>query len=234
MEKTVTAPSATTEPAKTSAGAAPQNPPANTQQPPPPAATSTDSNVQKATDSNTPEAKAAAEKAAADAQKSADDKAKSETTTQNYEFKNAENLDKEVLGEFTNIAREAGLKGEVAQKIVDLAPKLIERVTQAQNEAFQEQRNEWVKEVQADKDVGGPKFKESQELVFRGVNFLDAKVPGWKQFLDTTGWGDHPLFFKVQRVIGQALGEDKTINGTGENKSLTDAQLFYPSMRKKE
>ena len=162
-------------------------------------------------------------------------KADAQPVTESYDFKAPEgvSLDQELLGEFKGIAKEAGLKGEVASKIFELGPKMMQKMQEAQAKSFADTREKWVSEVKSDAEIGGNKCAESQELAIRATRFLESKSPGIKDLLEKSGWGDNPVLFKAFRAIGQALGEDSIVDGSGGKATPSLGKLFYPTMQTK-
>lgn len=150
-----------------------------------------------------------------------------------YDFKAPEGmvLDQELLGEFTGIVKEAGLKSDVAKKIFEVGPKLMSKWQAAQAENFLKTRESWVNEIKNDKDFGGDKFQSTVDMAIKGVSFAEKHSPGLRKLLQETGWGDNPVLVKAFRAIGQALGEDTMVGGsTGNGGEKTLAQRLYPNM----
>jgi hypothetical protein len=151
-----------------------------------------------------------------------------ETPKDEFEIKFGEGVqvDPEVLGSFKTIAKEAGLKGEHAQKLADLAAKNMEGVLKAQQDQWAKQREAWANEIKADKDFGGQKFNETVERAKRALGkFGEA---GLVEFLDQTGYGDNPALIRLLARVDRALGEDKVLDGAPPEKDTRSAaEVLY-------
>lgn len=129
----------------------------------------------------------------------------------------------EMLEEFLPIAREAGLKQEQAQQLVDLGSKLVERVQTQQRDAFESQRAEWRKAVETDAQLKG-----SLETASKGVGRMAEKVEGLRELLNDTGLGDHPVMVRLFASIGEGVSEDKfETAGRGGGEKRDPAQVLY-------
>jgi hypothetical protein len=176
----------------------------------------------KDTSKSPEQVKAEADKAAADA--------KAKEGAVEYKFKSPEGvtLDEKVVGEFTGIAKDLKLSNEDAQKIVDLGPKLVSNIQQAQAQALEKAGEDWRKELESDKEFGGSNFKQSQELAIRlRDKFATPEERDSLKLLFNSAWGNYPALFKMLARAGKALGEDKIVDGTGTQSELTAAQVMY-------
>lgn len=157
--------------------------------------------------------------------------AKAEGAPEKYEdFKAPEGvtLDAEVLGEFTEYARELGLNQEKAQKAVDMAAKLMQKAQNAHVEAYKAQQGEWVKSLQTDPEIGGAKFLETQAAANKALDtFGDAELV---DYLKATGLSNFPPLFKAFHKIGKLLAEDKFVTGGAATQQQADpARRMYPN-----
>lgn len=113
---------------------------------------------------------------------------------------------------------------EEAQALVDA------RVQFAQDTAAQ-----YLKEAQADPEIGGAKFEETSQLALKARGFMAPKGSEEAAFLervlDKTGAGNHRLMLRMFARVGRAMGEDSgggLRNTTTQEK--TPAQKMYPGM----
>lgn len=135
-----------------------------------------------------------------------------------FEMPEGIEIDEPSANEFKGIAKELKLSKEAAQKVVDIAVK--REVQRA--EAWKTQVEGWKKEVETDKEIGGDKLNESMSLARKAVAL---GPPELKEFLNTSGIGNHPAFVKWAASIGKALSEDSFVKGGNppapkENKTL--------------
>lgn len=145
---------------------------------------------------------------------------------ESYDFKapeGVEQLDTQLVETFTPLAKELGLSNEQAQKLVDLAPQLQQRMVQQQAEAWGKQLEAWVGEVKADKDIGGnnlPATMASAQKVMQQFG-----TPELKAALEQTGMGNHPELVRLFAKVGKAMGEDSFV--AGGKSSSGGAQSLY-------
>lgn len=151
----------------------------------------------------------------------------SQTGEVSYEFKMPEGveLDKALADEFTPLAKEAGLKPEQAQKMVDLYAK----AQQKQAEAYAEAQAKWVDEVKGDKEIGGEKLPETLANAKRALDFIGD--PALKELLNSTGFGNHPVLVRAFNKIGKQLAPDNFVGGQrGPSGGEDPAKTLFPSM----
>ncbi len=127
-----------------------------------------------------------------------------------YEFRPVEGvpLSEEVLGKFSEVARELNLSQGAAQKMLDQVAPAIARQQQA---AVQQLNEQWVSAVQADKEIGGEKL---------GANLAIAKkardafgTDGLRKLLNESRIGNHPEMVRFFVRAGQAISEDSFVPG---------------------
>jgi hypothetical protein len=133
-----------------------------------------------------------------------------EGAPEKYEFKPVEgvNLSEEVVGKFSEVARELNLTRDAAQKMLDQVAPAIAR---QQHAAIQKLSNEWVSAVKADKEIGGDKL---------GANLAIAKkardafgTDGLRKLLNESRIGNHPEVIRFFVRAGQAISEDTFVSG---------------------
>lgn len=158
------------------------------------------------------------------AEKKEDDKP--EGAPEKYEFQAAEGveLDTEALKEFEPVAREMNLTNEQAQKLVDVYPKILAGVQQRQAEAWQQTTEQWAADVKADKEIGGDKLPSNLSAAQRALDQFGT--PELKEYLNTTGLGNHPDLVKTFVKIGKAMSEDGMVTG-GNDGQRSAAEVLY-------
>lgn len=154
---------------------------------------------------------------------------KQEGAPEKYEFKPAEGqeIDAAALEQFEPIARELNLTNEQAQKMVDLyGTKIMPMVQQQQVEAWQKTTEQWAADVKADKEIGGDKLTANLSAAQRALEqFGDPEL---KEYLDSTGLGNHPALVKAFIKVGKAISEDKVVTGGHESGGSDLISAFYP------
>ncbi|HCR4093432.1 TPA: peptidase [Citrobacter freundii] len=163
------------------------------------------------------------------ADKPDDKEQKQEGSPEKYEFKPAEGqeLDAAALEQFEPIARELNLTNDQAQKMVDLyGSKIMPMVQQQQVEAWQKTTEQWAADVKADKEIGGDKLTANLSAAQRALEqFGDPEL---KEYLDSTGLGNHPALVKAFIKVGKAMSEDKVVTGGHESGGSDLISAFYP------
>lgn len=163
------------------------------------------------------------------ADKPDDKEQKQEGAPEKYEFKPAEGLelDTSALEQFEPIARELNLTNEQAQKMVDLyGTKIMPMVQKRQSEVWQKTTEQWAAEVKADKEIGGDKLTANLSAAQRALEqFGDQEL---KEYLDSTGLGNHPALVKAFIKVGKAMSEDKVVTGGHESGGSDLISAFYP------
>ncbi|MEP8720217.1 peptidase [Enterobacter kobei] len=162
------------------------------------------------------------------ADKPDDKEQKQEGAPEKYEFKAGEGveLDTEALKDFEPVARDLNLTNEQAQKLVDAYPKILAGVQQRQAEAWQAQTEQWAADVKADKEIGGDKLTANLSAAQRALEqFGDPEL---KEYLDSTGLGNHPALVKAFIKVGKAMSEDKVVTGGHESGGSDLISAFYP------
>ncbi|EHW2661084.1 peptidase [Escherichia coli] len=151
---------------------------------------------------------------------------KPEGAPEKYEFQAAEGveLDTEALKEFEPVAREMNLTNEQAQKLVDVYPKILAGVQQRQVEAWQQTTEQWAADVKSDKEIGGDKLPSNLSAAQRALDQFGT--PELKEYLNTTGLGNHPDLVKTFVKIGKAMSEDGMVTG-GNDGQRSAAEVLY-------
>jgi len=136
--------------------------------------------------------------------------------------------DDAMVQSFTATAKELGLKSDAAQKVLDVYIQHAKKEAEATNTFLEKQREEWVKAVTEDKEIGGPALKQSIAFAQRGLEKFAS--PELRQYLEDTGLGNNPHLVKLFAKVGRAMAEDRFAGmgqqdvRTAEEKLL--AQLY--------
>lgn len=176
----------------------------------------------------TPEQKAAAEKAAAD--KAAADKAA--VVPEKYEFKApvGVELDSELTGELSALAKEAKLPQAQAQKFADLGAKLMQKQSTALQAAIEKVQSGWIEATKADKEIGGAGLEQNLAIAKKALDAFGG--PELVKALNETGLGNHPEFIRAFVKIGKAISEDKLVTGKTGTITPDSASVFsYPNSK---
>lgn len=150
------------------------------------------------------------------------------TVPEKYELKLPEGslIDPKHLEEVAALAKARGLSNEDAQAQVERESNLVSTFVKSQQDLHEKQVNEWVSEIQNDKELGGAEFKKNIELASRVMRkFGTEKLT---QELNTSGLGNHPELVRFCARIAKASAEDSLILGGREpSTKKSAAQVFF-------
>lgn len=182
----------------------------------------------------------AQDKGGTDGQATQTDKSKDEQSASGGELTitvpDGANVDEAALAAFKTFAKESGLTGEVASKLVAWSLERGKAAAEAADKARFEQSEAWFKELENDPDFGKANLEKSQLSVRRAVaKFFDDPL---LNFLTEIGVDNHPGFVKMLKRLGDTLPEDdmatdrRAGNGAQGGSFDREAQLRtdYPSM----
>jgi hypothetical protein len=158
-----------------------------------------------------------------------------------YEFKPPEGgkFDDEVIGVFSNVAKELDLSQGAAQKILDaIAPKVAERFAARQLDAITNTVTQWVADTKADKVLGGDKLTENLAVAEKALAAFGT--PELRKLLGNydaktnpngTGLGNHPEVIRAFFNAGKAISEDKFVPGGRQptRGEANAAKALYPN-----
>jgi hypothetical protein len=138
-------------------------------------------------------------------------------------------LDTEALQQFTDLAREAKLPKEQAQKVVDLGVAMADKWVAKQQAQLAEQVNGWVKDAQADPEIGNGNPQDLLKNLAVAKAGLDAwGSPELKDLLAMSGLGNHPTVIKHFLALGKQAQSDSTfVGGKPPAAGKTAAQVLY-------
>jgi hypothetical protein len=161
--------------------------------------------------------------------------AKKDATTEiAVKFPEGVEPDKKTLETFKALAKEAGLKGEHPQKLVDLHVSSMKAGLEAREQQIRDtltKENEaWKESVKADKEIGGAQLVENLALARKAVDrFGGAEL---LQVLNGTGLSNNPVVLKALVRIGKSISEDTIAGATsGGDSTETKEQMlrrWYP------
>lgn len=127
-----------------------------------------------------------------------------------YEFATPEGvtLDSEVVTAFEGVARELDLPQDKAQSVID---KVAPIVAKRQAAAFEAVKTGWMNEAKSDAEIGGEAFEAN--LATSKLAMDNFFAPEFKQYLESTGIGNHPEMIRGLYKIGKTLQEDPGFRG---------------------
>jgi hypothetical protein len=162
------------------------------------------------------------------------DKSKDEGAPDKYEdFSLPEDFeaDEEVLGEFKDFAKEAGLSQEKAQNLIDMQTKLQSRTMDQISKRVEKVQSDWKEATESDKEFGGKDLDANLAIARKALDKFGGK--GINEALNETGMGNHPELVRLLVNVGKAMGEDDVLNdGTNPGGDKSAAEKMFPDMPK--
>jgi hypothetical protein len=136
-------------------------------------------------------------------------------------------IDPVVNEKFTQIAKELNLSQEKAQKLVDLQTQYVNDAAKASQAEFSKVVEGWKTETL--KQFGATNYEEA--LRPAGVLLNKFAKPEFREFLNDSKLGDHPMMAQFLVEVGKQFEQDnKTFDGKGHpgtRESL--AKTLYPN-----
>lgn len=123
-------------------------------------------------------------------------------------------LDTEVLGEFTEAARELNLPQDQAQRVVDLGVKMSQKWAGQAAAQVQEMQAGWRRDAEADPEIGGDALPQNLAIAKKAVDAFAS--PAFKEVIEDAKLGDHPEFLRFCVNVGKSISEDTLITPSGE------------------
>lgn len=143
-----------------------------------------------------------------------------------YEFQAPEGKDfsPEVIGAFSEVAKELNLSQADAQKVIDkIAPALAER----QANVVEQARTQWAESAKADKEFGGEKLTENLGLAKKALDQFGT--PELRELFDKSGLGNHPEIIRAFYRVGKATSEDRVVTGAQAQAAADPAKRLFPN-----
>lgn len=130
------------------------------------------------------------------------------------EFKLPEGIpaDDEMLAGFKDVAKEAGLKGPQAQKVVDLYVRAMRKEAESAKAEHEARIQTWADSLKTDAELGGKAYTQNVAHAQRGL--AKFATPELRTLLNETGLGNHPELVRVFARVGKAMAED-SFSGAG-------------------
>lgn len=136
-------------------------------------------------------------------------------------------LDSKAVELFEPVARELDLTNEQAQKLAGLWPQLQEQLQQRQAESWGSQVEQWAADTKADKEIGGDKLTGAVGHAQKALDTFASKE--FREFLDTTGLGNHPEMVRAFAKVGKLMSEDSFVTGQSSGSQKNElVEAFYP------
>lgn len=139
-----------------------------------------------------------------------------------------EALDETLLAEAAPLFKENGLSQEEAQKFVDLYANAIKQQNEASLQAFTELNNKNKEAIENHPEFGGDKLEESSVDCARAIDVvMGDKAKEFRDLVNQTGLGNHPLMFELLTKVGKSINEDGIVDGRKAGTRPDAATVMY-------
>ena len=149
-----------------------------------------------------------------------------------FVFSEGFEADKELLGEFTELAKEHNLPQDEAQKYTAMGEKVAKKAYsdayKKQSEAWDMQQEKWAEEILQDPEIGRNDPKQLEKEL-AGCNAVLGKF-GDKEFreeLADTGFGNNAGLVRMLHRISKATKSDTFVKGGGVSRKKSAAETWY-------
>ena len=137
-------------------------------------------------------------------------------------------FEQQLLTEYSELAKQAGLSQENANKLGTFGIKLQEQAYQAAEQERIASVQAWAEES---RQSLGKDYDNTISLAGQGIAVLERSIPQLREALNQTGAGNHIALIQAFSLVGKMVSEH---NGTGlDGGSATGAGDFYSQMYNK-
>lgn len=137
-------------------------------------------------------------------------------------------VNEEVLGKFSQLAKDANLPQDKAQSLVELGAEMAKGFESAAQKSLEELKTSFSTQLANDTEIGGESLDANLAVAQRAIDTFGSKE--LKDMLDGSGLNKHPELVRFFYKVGQTVAEDTQGDGspsrTGQ-KSL--AERMYGS-----
>lgn len=134
----------------------------------------------------------------------------------------------EMLSSFAELLNDSNLSAaERAEKLVNLHAEAMKTASEKISEDWQKTREAWVDQVKNDPDIGGDKLEGSLADIAKLVDEFGGQE--FRDVMDESGLGDHPVIVKFLHKIAKSFAEGKPVSGTPSGGTKTIADRLYPN-----
>jgi len=158
--------------------------------------------------------------------KADEDKDGAPATYADFKLPKGMDMDQEALEAAMPLFKEMKASQETAQKVINVASQMVEKVLAKQQIAWTDRVAEWTKDAENDDEYGKASYDKSIMIARSAMRKVGG--PSLAKALEETGTGNHPELIRVFYRLGKAIGEDNLDFGSvnpGSQKSLAD-RLF--------
>lgn len=159
----------------------------------------------------------------------------------NFELPDGVPVDEAGLAEFQEWAKSMNLSQKGAQKVVEFELQRQARAAENAVAEYTAQQQEWVKQLQSDKEIGGPDYAKKQAIARQfvkkyGDDEFRTRYGAWdsENNPNGTGLGNDPVLVRMFYRAAMDLVEDEPLSGNkGDSapKGMTLAERHAQTTR---
>jgi len=199
-----------------------------------PAATPVDAPIPNIIGDSNTEATTATENPTDATSKPEGDKAATEAAPYgDFTLPDGASVDEITMGEFKDLAKEAGLPQEQAQKMVDLYSREVQKAQDASWNLWKDTNAAWQGQVASDAEIGGAKQQEIETTILKGIQGVmnAAETAAVKDMFKVTGSGNHPEMIRLLHRLTEGRTEGKYTAGRPSSTPVSPAAKLYPNQQ---
>lgn len=133
-------------------------------------------------------------------------------------------MNDELLGEFSQLAKDANLPQDKAQSMVELGAKMAKGFESKAQESLENLKTEFADSLAKDPDLGGENMDANLAVAQRAINAYGSK--DLNDMLVESGLNKHPELVRFFHAVGKTIAEDTNVDGsvqtTSSGKSLAE------------
>lgn len=151
-----------------------------------------------------------------------------------YEFAMPEGmqLDEKLAAAVSPVMKEIGLTRGQAQKLAAVLADQRKAEAEAGAREWTGIQSKWVETARKDGEIGGAKWDASVEVAQRAL--AKFGTPELRDFLLTSGGGNHPEVIRFMTRVGNAISDDKPAHGDGGSGQPAEAAyVLFPNDKPK-
>lgn len=143
-------------------------------------------------------------------------------------------VDKELMGSFLEVANEAKMPKEVAQKLVDLQTNAMQKASESISQAWSEMQEQWREEVKKLPEFGGENLSKTTAHISRLIESFGGTAEEQKalrQVFDFTGAGNNPQMIAfLGRLSKELVTEGVPVTGqpSSQKSGASLAERMFP------
>lgn len=142
-------------------------------------------------------------------------------------------VDQELLGALAPQFKELGLTTSQAQALADKFIAAQQSKMEGAQAQFAETVSKWVDDAKKDPEIGGAKWDSTVKNASGVVSRFGS--PELKEFLNSSGAGNHPELIRFMAKVGAMIGEDNPAisENPGRAQARDTASILYPDDKPK-